>query len=166
MQGHLKQRVLLGLYQTLGDSIYWQASEAQLGEADAAADAAEASTHTPLEAAAGDLSLHEPGLHVLWRYPPLNRGNEAMGYLTAIIDNYHTLPDAMVFVHAHRFSPHNHFTTAWLLAQLLLRPPRQLPGGFMPLQCKDVSGAALVVALLPCVASWYRSWHYNVGCSM
>lgn len=55
---------------------------------------------------------------------PLNKGNEAMVYLTSvklekaervnklrqdryIIDNYHNLPDLIVFHHAHRFQWHN-----------------------------------------------------------
>lgn len=39
---------------------------------------------------------------------PLNRGHEAMAYLTFLIDNYHSIPAAgAVFVHGSRFSWHN-----------------------------------------------------------
>jgi hypothetical protein len=39
---------------------------------------------------------------------PANRGNEAMAYLTFIIDNYHDLPlTGMVFIHGSRFAWHN-----------------------------------------------------------
>lgn len=33
---------------------------------------------------------------------PKNKGNEAVAYLTYIIDHYETLPDVSIFVHAHR----------------------------------------------------------------
>jgi hypothetical protein len=33
---------------------------------------------------------------------PENKGNEAMVYLTYIIDNYNSLPDVSVFIHAHK----------------------------------------------------------------
>lgn len=33
---------------------------------------------------------------------PVNKGNEAMVYLTYIIDNYHNLPLTMAFIHHHR----------------------------------------------------------------
>lgn len=45
-----------------------------------------------------------PGLH-----PPINKGREAMAYLTYIVDFYTQLPSIMVFLHAHR----NGYPTAW-----------------------------------------------------
>ncbi|KAJ5182437.1 Protein of unknown function DUF3431 [Penicillium capsulatum] len=38
---------------------------------------------------------------------PMNRGNEAMVYLTYIIDRYWTLPDIVVFLHGGRYQWHN-----------------------------------------------------------
>lgn len=36
-----------------------------------------------------------------------NKGRESMAYLTYIIDNYHNLPDYIVFMHALRYQWHN-----------------------------------------------------------
>ncbi|KAH8908262.1 hypothetical protein BR93DRAFT_610600 [Coniochaeta sp. PMI_546] len=38
---------------------------------------------------------------------PVNKGREAMVYLTYIIDRYDTLPDTAIFLHASRFQWHN-----------------------------------------------------------
>ena len=38
---------------------------------------------------------------------PENKGNEVMAYLTYIIDYYDDLPDINLFMHSHRFAPHN-----------------------------------------------------------
>lgn len=35
-------------------------------------------------------------------HPPVNKGREAMGYLTYIIDHYNVLPDINLFLHPHR----------------------------------------------------------------
>lgn len=40
-------------------------------------------------------------------HPPKNKGHEVMVYLTYIIDNYASLPDVSVFMHAHRWAHHN-----------------------------------------------------------
>ena len=40
-------------------------------------------------------------------HPPVNKGNEAMVYLTYIIDNYHSLSDVTIFIHNHEISWHN-----------------------------------------------------------
>ena len=40
---------------------------------------------------------------------PMNKGHEAMAYLTYIIDNYATLPSTMAFMHPHRSG----FLAAW-----------------------------------------------------
>lgn len=37
---------------------------------------------------------------------PANKGNEAMAYLTYIIQNYDNLPESMVFIHSHETSWH------------------------------------------------------------
>jgi hypothetical protein len=51
---------------------------------------------------------------------PVNRGCEAMAYLSAIIDaQKEGLPyDYMIFMHAHWLATHSHLTHDWLLAQL------------------------------------------------
>ena len=40
-------------------------------------------------------------------HPPLNKGHEVMIYLTYIIDHYFSLPDIIIFMHAHRWTHHN-----------------------------------------------------------
>ncbi|KAF1815527.1 hypothetical protein P152DRAFT_464357 [Eremomyces bilateralis CBS 781.70] len=40
-------------------------------------------------------------------HPPKNKGNEAMIYLTYIIDHYDTLPAVILFLHNHRTAWHN-----------------------------------------------------------
>ena len=40
---------------------------------------------------------------------PLNKGHEAMAYLTYIIENFNSLPSTMAFIHPHRSS----FLSAW-----------------------------------------------------
>ncbi|CAL3964972.1 hypothetical protein PZA11_002157 [Diplocarpon coronariae] len=40
-------------------------------------------------------------------HPPKNKGNEAMVYLSYIIDYYHNLSDVNIFMHAHRYAWHN-----------------------------------------------------------
>jgi hypothetical protein len=67
---------------------------------------------------------------------PKNKGNEAMVYLTYIIDNYHNLPDVMFFHHDHHQAWHQMFSSSYELAHLNLDTvvkqgyvsPRCLPG--------------------------------------
>ncbi|RDW73708.1 hypothetical protein BP5796_07150 [Coleophoma crateriformis] len=67
---------------------------------------------------------------------PLNKGNEAMVYLTYIIDNYDNLPDVMFFHHHHSQAWHQAYPSSYELAHLkassVLKqhylPPRCLPG--------------------------------------
>jgi hypothetical protein len=40
-------------------------------------------------------------------HPPVNKGNEAMVYLSYIIDHYDPLSDISVFIHSHRWAWHN-----------------------------------------------------------
>lgn len=40
---------------------------------------------------------------------PMNKGHEAMAYLTYIIDHYHTLPSTLAFMHSDR----DGFFSAW-----------------------------------------------------
>lgn len=40
-------------------------------------------------------------------HPPTNKGNEAMMYLTHLIDHYDSLPDILIFMHSHLHAHHN-----------------------------------------------------------
>lgn len=51
---------------------------------------------------------------------PINKGNEAMVYLTYIIDNYNSLPDVMFFHHDHNQAWHQMFSSIYELAHLNL----------------------------------------------
>ncbi|KAF2087721.1 hypothetical protein K490DRAFT_41621 [Saccharata proteae CBS 121410] len=70
-------------------------------------------------------------------HPPKNKGHEVMIYLTWIIENYHTLPDVAVFMHAHRYAWHNNELLDYDAVQMLLRlsPHRVTRTGYMPLRC-------------------------------
>lgn len=67
---------------------------------------------------------------------PVNKGNEAMVYLTYIIDNYENLPDVMFFHHDHERAWHQLFSSEYELTRLNLETvvrdgyvsPRCLPG--------------------------------------
>ncbi|PWY80545.1 hypothetical protein BO70DRAFT_362498 [Aspergillus heteromorphus CBS 117.55] len=69
---------------------------------------------------------------------PANRGHEAMGYLTFLIDNYSHLPAAgMVFVHGSRWAWHNDapdYDNAALLAALNITTALA-PWGYHNLRC-------------------------------
>ena len=69
---------------------------------------------------------------------PANRGHEAMGYLTFLIDNYAHLPAAgMVFVHGSRWAWHNDapdYDNAALLAALNVSAA-MAPWGYHNLRC-------------------------------
>jgi hypothetical protein len=45
-------------------------------------------------------------------HPPMNKGHEAMAYLTYIIDHYDDLPDTVLFFHPHRYTWHNNVLLA------------------------------------------------------
>jgi hypothetical protein len=49
---------------------------------------------------------------------PVNKGNEAMVYLTFIIDHYHDLPDVMFFHHDHSQAWHQLFSSSFELGHL------------------------------------------------
>jgi hypothetical protein len=67
---------------------------------------------------------------------PKNKGNEAMVYLTWIIDNYHNLPDVAFFHHHHNQAWHQQFSSSFELERLNVAnvvkqgyvSPRCLPG--------------------------------------
>jgi hypothetical protein len=68
---------------------------------------------------------------------PINKGNEAMIYLTYLIDHYDSLPDLMVFMHAGRTSWHNNVLLHLKSASLIQRLRRSYArdAGFVNLRC-------------------------------
>ncbi|TVY39884.1 hypothetical protein LOCC1_G006110 [Lachnellula occidentalis] len=64
---------------------------------------------------------------------PVNKGNEAMVYLTYIIDNYDSLPDVMFFHHDHAQAWHQRFPSAYELAHL--NPRSVLEHGYLSPRC-------------------------------
>jgi len=70
-------------------------------------------------------------------HTPMNKGHEAMVYLTYILDNYNSLPDINVFMHAHQRAWHtpellNHEATEALKR---LSSERVWREGYMNLRC-------------------------------
>ncbi|KAF2837883.1 hypothetical protein M501DRAFT_936985 [Patellaria atrata CBS 101060] len=70
-------------------------------------------------------------------HPPQNKGHEAMIYLTYIIDNYASLPDVTVFMHAHRQAWHNDELLDYDAIEMVknLNPHRVQREGYMNLRC-------------------------------
>ena len=54
-------------------------------------------------------------------HPPKNKGHEVMIYLSYIIEHYYTLPDIVVFMHAHRWTHHNNPLLAYDAAEMVRR---------------------------------------------
>jgi hypothetical protein len=71
-------------------------------------------------------------------HPPRNKGNEAMVYLSYIIDHYHNLSDISIFIHASRWAWHNNDLfdndTAMLIKHLI--PQRVVRLGYVNLRCQ------------------------------
>lgn len=69
--------------------------------------------------------------------PPRNKGREAMVYLTYIIDNYYSLSDVSVFIHAQRFARHNEELLDDDMVRSIksLRYDRVLRDGYFNLRC-------------------------------
>ncbi|KLJ06534.1 hypothetical protein EMPG_10077 [Blastomyces silverae] len=70
-------------------------------------------------------------------HPPVNKGNEAMVYLTFLIDHYDNLPDIMIFMHSHSNSWHNEEPLGFQAAELInrLSSERVTRDGYMNLRC-------------------------------
>ncbi|KAF4624714.1 hypothetical protein G7Y89_g13455 [Cudoniella acicularis] len=64
---------------------------------------------------------------------PINKGNEAMAYLTYIIDNYRSLPDIMFFHHDHHQAWHQSFSSSFELSHL--NPTTVLSQGYVSPRC-------------------------------
>jgi hypothetical protein len=67
-----------------------------------------------------------------------NKGNEAMVYLSYIIDNYHNLPDVVLFFHAHRKAWHNNFLhdNDAVRTILELDPAEVIRSGYVNTRCE------------------------------
>jgi hypothetical protein len=68
---------------------------------------------------------------------PANKGHEAMGYLTYIIDHYTSLPDIVIFTHAGQLAWHNNELLDGDLAKMLqrLNSNRVVQDGYFNLRC-------------------------------
>jgi hypothetical protein len=68
---------------------------------------------------------------------PANKGHEAMVYLTYIIRNYHSLPDVVVFTHAHQKAWHNPELLGFDAVEMLsrLRSEWVVQNGYVNLRC-------------------------------
>lgn len=75
-------------------------------------------------------------------HTPMNKGHEAMPYLTYILDNYDNLSDFNIFLHPHRTAWHTVDTlfpdTTELVQRLNLDHVRRV--GYMNMRCKWVPG--------------------------
>jgi hypothetical protein len=74
---------------------------------------------------------------------PLNKGNEAMVYLTYIIDHYATLPDVVFFHHDHHQAWHQIFSSPYELSHL--NPLTVQKQGYVSPRC--LSGCENVIEL-------------------
>lgn len=75
-------------------------------------------------------------------HPPRNKGREAMVYLTFIIDHYTSLPEIMLFMHAHRTAWHNADVLGNDAVQMIrrLNTNRVVREGYMNLRCQWFPG--------------------------
>lgn len=75
-------------------------------------------------------------------HPPENKGNEANMYLSYIIDMYDSLPDVVIFMHAHRSAWHNPGPLD-ADATLMIRnlsPAKVMADGYVNLRCEEKPG--------------------------
>ena len=70
-------------------------------------------------------------------HPPKNKGHEVMVYLTYIIDHYHSLPEIVIFMHAHRFSHHNNDFLGFDASRMIQRLSNEyvMRQGYVNLRC-------------------------------
>lgn len=71
-------------------------------------------------------------------YAPRNKGHEVMVYLSYIIDHYTDLPDIAVFMHAHRWAPHNNELLNYDAVEMIKRLSGQhvLRQGYVNMRCR------------------------------
>ncbi|TVY58907.1 hypothetical protein LCER1_G001325 [Lachnellula cervina] len=70
-------------------------------------------------------------------YPPKNKGNEVMVYLSYIIDHYNNLSDVNIFMHSHQFAWHNNDLLGQDAVQMISRlsSERVQREGYMNMRC-------------------------------
>lgn len=70
-------------------------------------------------------------------HTPANKGHEAMGYLSYIIDFYDSLPDISIFMHGHPQAWHNNYLLDMSSSQIIRRLSREkiMRDGYMNLRC-------------------------------
>lgn len=70
-------------------------------------------------------------------HPPKNKGHEVMVYLTYIIDHYYSLPDIVVFMHAHRHTHHNNEFLGFDASQMIRRLSNEhvIRQGYVNMRC-------------------------------
>lgn len=75
-------------------------------------------------------------------HPPKNKGNEAMVYLSYVIDHYDNLAETNIFIHAHRWAWHNNhlFNTDTAMTIRHLSDARVVREGYMNLRCMFYPG--------------------------
>ena len=75
-------------------------------------------------------------------HPPKNKGHEAIIYLTYIIDHYATLPDIVIFMHAHRWAEHNNEVLDYDAVQMIQRLSSTYvrKQGYVNMRCDWVPG--------------------------
>ena len=75
---------------------------------------------------------------------PANKGNEAMAYMTYIIDHYDALPDVVLFHHGHRHGWHQTMDSADEVRQLRVEYVRKT--GYVSLRCLPGCENVIVLA--------------------
>ena len=75
-------------------------------------------------------------------HSPVNKGHEAMAYLSYIVDHYYNLSDISIFMHSHQVTWHNNDLLLSDAAMMVkrLRPERVLRHGYMNLRCHHDPG--------------------------
>lgn len=75
-------------------------------------------------------------------HPPTNKGHEVMIYLTYIIDHYDKLPEAVIFMHAHRRTHHNNDLLDFDAVEMIkrLRMDHVLKQGYFNMRCGWLPG--------------------------
>ncbi len=70
-------------------------------------------------------------------HPPRNKGHEVMVYLTYIIDHYDSLPDIVLFMHAHRWTHHNNEFLGHDAVEMIrrLNNAHVIRNGYMNMRC-------------------------------
>ncbi|KAH6677357.1 hypothetical protein B0J14DRAFT_560145 [Halenospora varia] len=103
---------------------------------------------------------------------PVNKGNEAMAYLTYIVDNYENLPDVMFFHHDHAQAWHQQFSSSFEIKNLNFETvvregyvsPRclpgcenviELPGDVVPLEDLGLEGTGRDVLISTILREFY-----------